>query len=81
MSKTKDDDYMMALLENINGKFDFLVEILAPMKKQTDKIPKIQEDIEEIKNDIKVIKFATMKTNQNIADHGKHLKHLETTFA
>lgn len=66
---TKNDNRTDVLFEDISGKFDFILEILAPIKKQTDKIPRIEQDIEEIKADIKIIKLAAKRTNENFANH------------
>lgn len=80
MSKNnKSINDVAVLLEDMNGKFDFMLEILVPIKKQTDRIPKIEQDIEELKIDMQVIKFAAQKTNQNVAVLDERVTRLEAS--
>jgi hypothetical protein len=70
MSSTgKSTNSPQVLLEDINCKFDFLIELILPMKKQVDLIPEIQENIKEIRSDINIIKVALKETNRKLHTH------------
>jgi hypothetical protein len=44
------------LLEDINGKFDFIAEAVGQIQDQVKVLPTIQKDIEEIKTEVKAIR-------------------------
>ncbi len=75
---SKKDDNTAALLEDMNGKFDFLIEITAAMKEKVDRIPFMELRLDSVETNIKVIKAALIKTNQNAIAHSTRLQHLET---
>ena len=61
MGKSK--NYTDVILEDINSKFDFLVEIIVPMRKEMHEMKKLVDEIPEMKADIKTIKLALTQTN------------------
>lgn len=72
------DHYAAVLLEDMNGKFDAIMEILIPMQEQVREIPKMKEDITEMKADIRTIKIAVTDTNRDLHKLERRVDVLET---
>ncbi|HWZ65271.1 MAG TPA: hypothetical protein VNX65_00565 [Patescibacteria group bacterium] len=72
MSNLTDDNqhYNGVLLEKIYNDIRTILETVVPIKARVDRIPKIEEDIAELKNDIKTIKSALKATNIDLRSHG-----------
>lgn len=77
-SKMSRRDYTNLILEDINGKFDLVLEAVAPIKYLQIDVAKLKEDMIEVKADLKTIKFALKHTNIQVADHEVRIKKLET---
>jgi len=54
------------LLEDINGKFDFLVEAFESMKPKVDRIPHIEARLDTIENDVRIIKNVLLDHTSDI---------------
>lgn len=74
---SKKDDYTKVLMEDINGKFDLIMEMVTPMRKELAEIRVIVDDIPEMKNDIEVIKKVVKETNVQVHDHEQRIAKLE----
>ncbi len=59
-------DYSGVLLEDMDDKIDFLIDVMKGMQESTKKIPKIDERLEKIEYDIPAIKFTTKMTNDDM---------------
>lgn len=70
---SEDKDYTGALLEDINGKFDVIVEAVGQIQDQIKVLPAIQSDLEEVKADVKTIKSVLTGHSQQLADHEKQI--------
>ncbi|HEX5448314.1 MAG TPA: hypothetical protein VFW90_03905 [Candidatus Saccharimonadales bacterium] len=68
-----DNNYTEALLEDINGKFDAVLNGLQGIREVMAR----QEDLEEVKADIKTIKIAVTDTSTQVQDHERRITHLE----
>ncbi|HSW81497.1 MAG TPA: hypothetical protein VLG40_03810 [Candidatus Saccharimonas sp.] len=81
----EDRNYVAAILEDINSKFDFLVEIVMPMQKDVaslkDDVAMLKDDMHEVKADIRTLKLALTETNKELRDHGRRLTRLEASSA
>jgi len=62
----KDDSYTDVLLEDINSKFDFLVESVGGMQDNVKKIPKMAEQLEKLEYDMSMVKMVTRVTNDDM---------------
>ena len=74
-------NYTDVILEDINGKFDLLLEIVVPMRKEVSEVKKMTDKIPEIQADIKTIKLALKQTNMQVRDHETRITKLETNNA
>lgn len=59
-------DYTDVLLEDINGKFDAIIEIVSTMKDQVKRIPAISERLEKIESDMVTVRIATSATSRDV---------------
>jgi uncharacterized protein YoxC len=73
MSKS-DDNHTNVLLEDINGKFDTILEAITSMQPQVAKIASIEESVAELKTDVKVIKAAVKDQGKQLHDHDRKVK-------
>jgi archaellum component FlaC len=54
-----DNNYAEVLLEDMNGKFELILEAVGGMQDQVKKIPKMSERLEKIEHDVNTIKLDT----------------------
>lgn len=60
-----DENYTNVLLEEMNGKFDRLIEAMAGVKDEVSLSAK-QVDLDEVKTDLKIVKAAVTDTNVQV---------------
>lgn len=60
-----DTDYTDILLEDINGKFDAILEAVGSMQDQVKKIPKMSERLEKIESDLVAVKLDASLTRSD----------------
>lgn len=70
--------YRDQLLEEMNGKFDLLLEIIIPMKEKVDRIPLIEERLERLEIEMHTLNTALKATNMQVTDHEHRITRLET---
>jgi len=58
-----------ALLEDINAKFDVILEIVRPLAELPERVGWLEDDVRELKEDMKVVKVAVTDTNRQIQKH------------
>ena len=63
MAKKK--DYTDVLLEDINSKFEAVLEIVGSMQDNVGKIPKMAERLEKLEYDMATVKLATTATQRD----------------
>lgn len=56
------------LLEDMNGKFDVVLELVGQMRDEMKTLAK-QEDLEEVKADVKVVKAAVTDLSHQVQGH------------
>ena len=71
------DQYTNTLLEEMNGKFDVVIEAVGQMQEQIKEIPK-RDEFEALKADVKIIKAAVVDHSNQIGNHEKRITRLET---
>ena len=69
-------DNIGILIEYLNSKFDAVIELVGQMRQDMKTLAK-QEDLEEVKRDIKVIKAAVTDLSHQVDKHEKQLAQLE----
>ncbi len=73
MTKQNHTDF---LLEDMNGKFDRLIDIMAQVRDEMKGMAK-QTDLEEVKTDVKVIKVAVKDVSHQVATHEEQITELK----
>jgi septal ring factor EnvC (AmiA/AmiB activator) len=76
-SHTDDKHYTGVLLEKIYDGIKTILEVVAPMQEKVNRIPRIEEDITEMKTDIKTIKLAVRYTDAQVKNHEQRITKLE----
>ncbi|OGL35679.1 hypothetical protein A3F65_02015 [Candidatus Saccharibacteria bacterium RIFCSPHIGHO2_12_FULL_47_16b] len=59
-------DHTDVLLEDMNSKFEAILEAVGGMQDQVKKIPKMAERLEEIEHDVTAIKLDTSLTRHDV---------------
>ncbi len=77
----KNQNYTDSILEDINSKFDAILEIVIPMKKKVDRIPQIESDIAGIRADTRTMRIAMTETNKQVGNHETRITRLESKIA
>ncbi len=66
------------VLEDMNSKFDAVIELVTQMREDMKQLAK-QEDLEEVKADVKIIKAAITDLSHQVEKHEQQLTSLRTT--
>ena len=72
-------NYTDVLLEDMNHKFDLLLEIVGQMRDEMKTLAK-QTDLEEVKQDVKVVKAAVTDLSRQVHGHEKRFTKLKTAL-
>ena len=75
------DNYMGVLLEEIRDQNKAVLEIVGDMKDYVAKIPALLEDVEELKQDVKIIKVAVKDMGKQLKNHERRIVRLESSKA
>lgn len=73
---SSDKDNLEVILEDMNGKFDLLLESNAQIRQQLKHMA-TKEELAEVKADIKVIKAAVTDHSSQLSDHEGRITQLE----
>ena len=73
---TQNDNYTNVLPEEMNGKFDQVIELLSMMRDDIQ-TKASTESVEEIKGDIKIIKAAVTENSTKITTQKRRISLLE----
>jgi hypothetical protein len=87
MSKTTDDKeqrYTNIILEDMNSKYDTLLEMMGYLKdnmmtKQDGQ--EIKNDVKQLKSDMHIVKVAVTDTSRQVSDHEARITRLESQTA
>jgi peptidoglycan hydrolase CwlO-like protein len=66
------------LLEDMNSKFDFLIEAVGQMRDEIKSLPAVDANVQEIKADIKIVKAAVVDTSSQVQQQDKRITRLES---
>jgi hypothetical protein len=72
-----DVNHTDVLLEDINGKFDVVLEVVGQIQDQIKNLP-TRDEFTELKDDVKTIKLAVTGHSERLSDHEKRIGQLET---
>ena len=76
-----DDNYIGMLLEEIRDQNRAVLEAVGVMQQQVAKLPTIEEEIRELKADVKVIKAAVTDQSKQLDEHERRITRLESQAA
>jgi peptidoglycan hydrolase CwlO-like protein len=62
-------NHFSVLMEDQNAKLDAVHEAVGDMQKKVAVLPRIEQDVAELKQDMKVVKAAVTATNHNLKTH------------
>ncbi len=74
---SEDKDYTNVLLEEMNSKFDLLLEAVKPIRQLQQDTGTLKEDMNEVKSDVKVIKAAVTDVSKEVSAHDLRIANLE----
>lgn len=66
---TKAINHFSVLMEQQNSKLDGVLEAVRDMQKKVAALPRIEQDVAELKQDVKVIKAAVGDLSRDLAKH------------
>ncbi|HSH18173.1 MAG TPA: hypothetical protein VK978_02215 [Candidatus Saccharimonadales bacterium] len=72
-----DSNYTDVLLEDMNSKFDVVLEAVMAMREDMQTLAK-QHDLEQIKSDVRIIKAAVTDLSAQVQDHESRLSELKS---
>src|SRR3990167_4397343 len=75
-----DTDCNGVLLEDVNGKFDVILDAVKGIRGKVDDLP-TRNEFNELKGDVKIIKAVVTQNNLEINDHNRRITKLEETKA
>ena len=75
-----DTDYNGVLLEDLNDKFDVLIDGIKGIREKVDDLP-TRSEFNELKDDVKTIKSVVIETNKDLHNLDKRVTVLEKTTA
>ena len=64
-----DINHFSVLMEQQNAKLDAVLEYVAEMPKVVNRLGRIEQDVAELKQDMKVVKAAVTATNRDLKEH------------
>ena len=71
------DHKLGIFIEHMNDQFTRVLEAVGDMQEKVDKIPQMQEDVGELKQDMKVVKAAVTDTSRQVNNHEHRITRLE----
>jgi outer membrane murein-binding lipoprotein Lpp len=75
---SKDDNYTAILLEDMNDKFDLIMEAIRPLQTLPAQVARLGEDVAELKSDMKVVKAAITDLTPQVNDIDVRVQRLES---
>lgn len=74
---TKAINHFSVLMEDQNAKLDAVLEAVGDMQKKVAVLPRIEQHLEVLEQDMKVVKAAVTATNRDLADVDHRVTRLE----
>ena len=71
-----DINHFSVLMEQQNAKLDAVLEYVAEMPKVVKRLSRIEQDVAELKQDMKVVKAAVTATNRDLKEHNSLPAHV-----
>jgi hypothetical protein len=73
-----EENYTNVLLEDINGKFDLLIELVTPLLVLPPIVSKIADRLERVESDVKIIKKVVTGHSATLKNHENRITKLES---
>jgi phage shock protein A len=77
MGNTTNDNYIGLILDEIRDQNRAVLEAVGDMQKNVAKLPTIEDGIEELKQDMKIVKAAVTDISSQQKDHERRISRLE----
>ena len=74
----KDENYVAVILEEVRDQYGKIMEGLDSIRGLPRQVSKLQDDMTEVKSDIKVIKAVVTNQSQQLSNHEDRITVLET---
>jgi uncharacterized protein involved in exopolysaccharide biosynthesis len=74
-----DSHYIGTILEDMRDQYQVLIEAVTDMQGNVAKIPKIEKDIAELKQDVRVVKAVVTDISKQQQKHEKRITTLEAS--
>jgi DNA repair ATPase RecN len=74
---TKAINHFSVLMEDQNAKLDAVLEAVGDMQQKVAALPRIEQRLEVLEQDMKVVKAAVTATNRDLADLDHRVTRLE----
>jgi len=71
------DDHVTVIIEDMNSKFDAVIESVSGLTTDVKELKKIIPDVAELKDDVKVIRVAVTDQTKQLNDHETRITSLE----
>jgi hypothetical protein len=71
------DDHVAVLLEDMNSKFDVVIESVSGLASGVKELKQLIPDVTELKSDVKVIKAAVTDQTTQLNDHENRITAIE----
>ena len=72
-----DAKYVAVLLEEIKSQNEVLLEGMDALSSLPQRVGRLEEDMQEVKAELRIIRIAVTDTNKDLRDHEKRLTRLE----
>lgn len=72
-----DNNYTDILLEDMNAKFDVVLEAVGAMRDEIKTLAR-QDDLVEVKHDMKIVKAAVTDLSDEVRDHSRQLSQFKS---
>jgi len=66
---TKAINHFSVLMEDQNAKLDAVLDAVRDMQNKVAVLPRVEQDVAELKQDMKVVKAAVTATNRDLKKH------------
>lgn len=74
----KDRRYFDLMFERLLDQNKTILESLGDMQAKVAKLPKMEEDVAELRQDMKIVKAAVTDASRQVHDHERRITRLET---
>ncbi len=74
------ENYTDILLEEVNSKFDFIVEAVHATNERLERMPD-KNDLKQISNRLEIVEYSIKELSKKVSSHDKQFKLLSNVFS